>query len=107
MFAIIKTGGKQYRVKQGDVVSVEKIQGDQGHSLKFDHVIMCGQEDNIIVGKPTVEGAWVEAEILDQKRDDKIIIFKKIRRHYYRRKNGHRQYKTVVRIKDIHQTASI
>jgi large subunit ribosomal protein L21 len=105
MFAVVKTGGKQYRVEKGDVLHVEKLEGDQGASLKLDSIMMCGEGEKVTLGKPTIDGAWVDAEILEQKRADKIVIFKKIRRHGYRRKNGHRQYQTVLRIKDIHVAA--
>ena len=95
MFAIFKTGGKQYRVQKGDVLNVEKLLGDK--SVEFTEVLMVDGK----VGAPFVEGAKVVAEILKQTRDDKIIVFKKKRRHNYRRKQGHRQYITSIKISDI------
>ncbi len=102
MFAIIETGGKQYKVAANDVLKLELLEGDAGETVTFDKVLMVGKDGNSVkIGAPVVSGATVTAEILEQKRDDKIIIFKKKRRQNYRRKNGHRQYITVVRIKDI------
>ena len=95
MFARFKTGGKQYRVQKGDVLNVEKLPGDK--SVEFTEVLMVDGK----VGAPFVEGAKVVAEILKQTRDDKIIVFKKKRRHNYRRKQGHRQYITSIKISDI------
>ena len=97
MFAIIKTGGKQYRVKKDDVLLVEKIEGKDGAKISFDEVLAVGDK----VGAPTVKGASVAAEIVKQARGEKVIVFKKIRRHGYKRKNGHRQDLTLVKITDI------
>jgi large subunit ribosomal protein L21 len=101
MFAIIKTGGKQYKVATNDVIMVEKLAGSAGDLIEFKDVLMMGQGNSIKVGAPLVADATVCGTVLDQIRDDKVIIFKKKRRHNYRRKNGHRQYLTVVRITDI------
>jgi large subunit ribosomal protein L21 len=101
MFAIIKTGGKQYKVAANDIIMVERLVGASGDLIEFPDVLMMGQGDSIKVGAPLVTNAIVNGTILDQIRDDKVIIFKKKRRHNYRRKNGHRQYLTVVRITDI------
>lgn len=101
MFAIIKTGGKQYKVAANDVIMVEKLEAASGDHIEFKDVLMMGQGNSIKVGAPLVADATVRGTVLDQIRDDKIIIFKKKRRHNYRRKNGHRQYLTVVRITDI------
>ncbi len=101
MFAVIKTGGKQYRVVSGDVIKIEKLDGEAGSSLNFDDVLLVGDDSNITAGTPIVEGAKVSGEILEQTRADKVIIFKKKRRQNYRRKAGHRQHLTVVRITDI------
>ena len=101
MFAIIKTGGKQYKVAANDVIMVEKLAGASGDLIEFPDVLMMGQGDSVKIGTPLVSHATVRGTVLDQIRDDKIIIFKKKRRHNYRRKNGHRQYLTVVRITDI------
>lgn len=97
MFAVIKTGGKQYKVAKDDVLVVEKLLAEPGGSVTFDHVLMVGDK----VGVPTVAGAQVTAEVLKQVRGDKIIVFKKKRRQNYRRKRGHRQELTLVKITDI------
>jgi large subunit ribosomal protein L21 len=101
MYAVIKTGGKQYRVTAGDVISVEKLVAEPGSTISLDEVLMVGEEGNPTIGTPTVAGASVSAEVLEQTRADKIIIFKKKRRQGYRRKAGHRQNLTVLRITDI------
>lgn len=101
MFAIIKTGGKQYKVAANDIIKVEKLLGDSGDSIEFTDILMMRQGEAVKVGAPLVANAKVYGTVLDQIRDDKVIIFKKNRRHNYRRKNGHRQYLTVVRITDI------
>ncbi len=90
MYAVIKTGGKQYRVSEGDRLRVEKLVGDTGSSLTFDEVLMIGG-DKVAVGKPLVLGAKVTAKIVNQDRAKKVIIFKFRRRKNYRRKRGHRQ----------------
>ena len=97
MFAVIKTGGKQYRVASGDVIKVERLEGEAGATIALDHVLMVDGK----VGTPLVKGASVSAEVIAQDRGPKIIVFKKKRRQNYRRKNGHRQDLTVLRIKDI------
>ncbi|MCL2758368.1 MAG: 50S ribosomal protein L21 [Alphaproteobacteria bacterium] len=94
-YAIFQTGGKQYRAKVGDIIKVEKLKADG--KVEFDQVMMVGD----VVGNPTVAGAKVVCEILEQKRADKIIVFKKKRRHNYRRTKGHRQHITVVKIIDV------
>ncbi|HUX80510.1 MAG TPA: 50S ribosomal protein L21 [Alphaproteobacteria bacterium] len=101
MFAIIKTGGKQYKVNANDIIRVEKLAGASGDTIEFTDVLMMGRGDAVKVGAPLVTNARVCGTVLDQIRDDKVIIFKKKRRHNYRRKNGHRQYLTVVKITDI------
>ena len=101
MFAVIRTGGKQYRVAAGDVIRVEKLAGDAGATLTLDEVLMVSDAGNATVGTPLVAGAAVTAEVVAQTRADKIIIFKKKRRQNYRRKNGHRQDLTVLRITGI------
>lgn len=101
MFAVIKTGGKQLKVAANDVIKVEKILGNAGESVEFTDVLMMGDKASVKVGAPLVANTRVVGTIIDQIRDDKVIIFKKNRRHNYRRKNGHRQYLTVVRITDI------
>lgn len=97
MYAVIKTGGKQYKVAAGDVIKVEKLCGDEGSEVVFNEVLALGD----VIGRPLVAGASVKATILKQAKDDKIIVFKKKRRQNYRRKNGHRQSITIVKIADI------
>ena len=94
MFAVIKTGGKQYRVASGDVIAVEKLVGEAGAKIVFDEVLILGDK----VGAPRVADATVTGEVIRQFRDDKKIIFKKRRRKHYRRRNGHRQHLTLVKI---------
>jgi large subunit ribosomal protein L21 len=101
MFAVIRTGGKQYKVAPNDVIFVEKLPGEAGASIELDDVLMVGDDAGITTGTPALGGAHVTATVLEHKRDDKVIIFKKKRRHNYRRKNGHRQHLTVLRITDI------
>ena len=101
MFAVIRMGGKQYRVAENDVIRVEKLDAEAGSEVVFDQVLMVGGEGEAKVGAPLVEGASVTAELVEQMRDRKVIIFKKRRRQNSRRKNGHRQYLSVVRIKSI------
>jgi large subunit ribosomal protein L21 len=101
MFAVIRTGGKQYRVAEGDVIAVEKLAGEPGATIALDEVLMVGEGASAAAGTPLVKGASVSAELVEQRRADKIIVFKKKRRHNYRRKNGHRQYETVLRITGI------
>jgi len=100
MYAVIRTGGKQYRVSEGDTLRVEKLPGDVGSSITFDEVLMLGG-DAVKVGKPLVGGAKVSAQIVAQDRAKKIIVFKMRRRKNYRRKNGHRQWFTEVKITGI------
>ena len=102
MFAVIKTGGKQYRVTVGDVLKVEKLEAEPGDTVTFDNVLMHGGNGGTTVGEPFVDGAVVTGEILEQFRDKKIIVFKKRRRkHSSKTRTGHRQYLTRVRIAGI------
>ncbi len=98
MYAVIQTGGKQYRVARDNVLAVERLDGEPGDVVAFDKVLAIGEGESVDLAP---EDAKVLAEILEQKRDDKIIVFKKKRRKKYRRKAGHRQYKTVLRVTDI------
>ena len=100
MYAVIKTGGKQYRVVSNQVVKIERLPGEAGDSVTFPEVLMIGG-DNTVVGTPTVAGASVTGTVLEQAKGEKVIIFKKRRRKNYRRRNGHRQLLTVVRIGEI------
>ena len=94
-FAIFQTGGKQYRVQNGDVIKVEKLNAEG--TVEFDQVLMVGDK----IGTPTVAGAKVIATVVEQKRNDKVLVFKKKRRQNYRRTAGHRQFVTVLKITDI------
>ncbi len=101
MYAVIKTGGKQYRVKEGDVFNVERLREDVGAELTFDEVLAVGEGASIKIGKPHVAGAKVSATIVAQDRARKIIVFKFKRRKNYQRKRGHRQYFTRIKINSI------
>jgi len=98
---VIRTGGKQYKVAANDVISVEKLPGEAGETIGFDDVLMVGEGAEATIGTPLVDGARVEATILEQGRGPKIIVFKKQRRKDYRRKHGHRQEVTLLKITDI------
>jgi large subunit ribosomal protein L21 len=101
MYAVIKTGGKQYRVAANDTIEIEKLTGSAGDNVEFTDVLMVSNGDAVEWGAPVVEGATVVGEIVGQIRGPKIVIFKKRRRKHYRRKNGHRQDLTSVRITEI------
>ncbi len=101
MFAVIKTGGKQYKVAPNDVLRIEKIAGAPGDTVALDTVLAVGGEAGVTLGAPLVEGAMVAAEVIEQGRADKIIVFKKKRRKNHRRRNGHRQHETVLRVTEI------
>jgi large subunit ribosomal protein L21 len=101
MYAVIKTGGKQYRVAADERLTIEKIDGVAGAEVVFTDVLMLGGEGQAKVGTPAVAGAKVVAEVVEQGRAPKVIAFKKRRRKNSRRKRGHRQHQTVVRIKEI------
>jgi large subunit ribosomal protein L21 len=101
MFAVIRTGGKQYRVTPNAVLKVEKLEAEPGSTITFTDVLAVGDENNTTIGSPVVAGASVTATVIAQDRNPKIIIFKKRRRQNSRRKNGHRQHITVLRVADI------
>ena len=101
MYAVIKTGGKQYRVQPGDVIVVEKIDDDAGAAVNFGEVLMLGGDKGVTVGAPLIDGAAVAATLIETRKGEKIKIFKKIRRQGYRRTNGHRQMESVLRITGI------
>lgn len=101
MFAVVKTGGKQYRVAKDDVIRVEKLDAEAGATVLLDQVLMIADEAGAKTGTPVLEGAVVEAEVLEQARNRKITIIKKKRRQNYRRKKGHRQHVTVLKVVDI------
>ena len=97
MFAIVRTGGKQYRVAAGDKIVVEKLEGEAGASITLGDILLAGEGSEL----HSVEGLTVSAEIIAQAKADKIIVFKKRRRHNYRRKNGHRQNHTILKIVSV------
>jgi large subunit ribosomal protein L21 len=101
MYAVIKTGGKQYRVKPGDLLVVEKLAGEPGAKVAFDQVLMVGEGEAVTVGAPVIEGASVSATLIETRKGEKVKIFKKIRRQGYRRTRGHRQPESVLRVTAI------
>jgi large subunit ribosomal protein L21 len=101
MYAVIKTGGKQYRVKAGDMLVVDKLDGDAGAKVAFDQVLLLGDDAKVVVGAPMVEGAVVNATLVETRKGVKIKVFKKIRRQGYRRTQGHRQFETVLRVTGV------
>ena len=101
MFAVIKTGGKQYKVRKDDVLVIEKIDAEAGASVDFNDVLMIGDSEKATIGAPLVGGAVVKADVVEQTRGDKVVIFKKKRRKNHRRKNGHRQHLSVIKVTDI------
>jgi large subunit ribosomal protein L21 len=105
MFAIVKTGGKQYRVAPGDQITVERIMGEVGGTVSLKEVLAIGDGEATAIGKPVLADASISAKIIQQPRGTKVIVFKKKRRKNYRRKNGHRQELTVLRIEGISRGA--
>ena len=101
MLAIFKTGGKQYSVQTGQIVKVEKLEGNKGDSISFDNVLALSETSNHTFGNPYVKGAIIKAKILEQTKDKKIIVFKKRKRQNYRHTQGHRQLITVLKIESI------
>ncbi len=101
MYAVLETGGKQYRVSPGDVVKVERLGGETGSPVRFDRVLLVADGDRVMVGTPIVAGASVAGEVVGQGRGRKVIVFKFKRRKKYRRTQGHRQAQTTVRITEI------
>src|ERR1700744_1288570 len=98
MYAVSKTGGKQYRVSPGDVMVVEKLAGEPGDNVAFGEVLMVGEGADVVVGAPLVDGAVVNATLIETRKGEKVKIFKKIRRQGYRRTRGHRQTETALRV---------
>ncbi len=101
MYAVIKTGGKQYRVQAGDLLVVEKLDGEPGAHIAFDQVLMIGEGPHVSVGEPVIAGAKVSATLVETRKGEKIKVFKKIRRQGYRRTRGHRQLHSVLRVTGI------
>ncbi|WP_111658200.1 50S ribosomal protein L21 [Isoalcanivorax indicus] len=101
MYAVIKTGGKQYRVEEGDLLRIEKLEVGTGEAVEFDQVLLVADGDKITVGQPLVDGAKVTAEVVEQGRHKKIRIVKFRRRKHYRKQQGHRQWFTEVKITGI------
>jgi large subunit ribosomal protein L21 len=101
MYAVIETGGKQYKVQQGDVLYIEKLNANEGDVVKFDRVLLVGKEDGLVVGSPIVSGASVSAKVEKHGKDKKIIVFKYKAKKNYRKKQGHRQPYTKVTIESI------
>lgn len=101
MFAIIRTGGKQYKVQKDDIIQVDNLASEAGKVIDLNEVLFIGNGDKMTVGAPLVKGASVKATVLEQKKDKKVIVFKKKRRQNYRRKNGHRQDITILKVTDI------
>lgn len=101
MYAVVKTGGKQYKVQEGDVLRVEKLPGEIGSEITFDKVLLLSDGESVDIGTPTLDSAAVKAHIVEQDKARKILVFKYKRRKRYRRKQGHRQPYTAVRIDSI------
>lgn len=103
MFAVIKSGGKQYKAKKDQIIKVEKIEAELGQEIEIKDVLMVSDSENTLIGSPYIVGATVTATVVEHSRNAKIIVFKKQRRQHYRRKNGHKQHITHLLIKDIKQ----
>ena len=101
MYAVVKTGGKQYRVAKDDVLTIEKLDGEAGAVIELGQVLAINDGKGLTIGTPMIDGARVAATVLEQKKGEKVLIFKKKRRQNYRRTKGHRQQLTVIRISDI------
>ena len=106
MYAVIKTGGKQYKVSKDDVISIDKLSDDAGKKIKLTDVLIISDKGKPIIGNPLIKGASVEAEIVDHAKNAKVTVFKKKRRHNYRRKKGHKQNITNIKILSINSKAS-
>ena len=107
MFAVIRTGGKQYKVAKDDIITVEKLLGEPGEKVQLGDVLMLGEEGKApTVGTPLVQKAAVTAEIVEQGKGDKVIVFKKKRRHNYRRTKGHRQEQTTLKVLEVSATGA-
>ena len=101
MYAVIQTGGKQYKVAPGDVLKVEKLEAKKGDTIELKEVYMVSDGDKVSVGKPTLASAMVTAEVMGEEKGEKLLIFKHRRRKGFRKTNGHRQHYTTIKVKDI------
>jgi large subunit ribosomal protein L21 len=101
MYAVIQTGGKQYRVSQGDLITIEKLEGAAGDRIELNSVLMVGEGDQVTVGRPWLEQARVVGTIVRQERGPKVLIYKHTRRKGYQKRQGHRQSQTLLRVTDI------
>ena len=101
MYAVIETGGKQYRVQPGETLRIETLDGDAGQAVEFDRVLLISDDDSVAVGRPLINGAVVTGEILSHGRGEKLVVYKFKRRKDYRRRNGHRQNFTAVKINQV------
>lgn len=101
MYAVIETGGKQYRVEAGQTLVVEKLTGEPGDAIEFDRVLLLSSDEAVAVGRPVIEGAKVTGQIVEQTKGEKLVVYKFKRRKDYRRRNGHRQQLTAVKINDV------
>lgn len=101
MYAIVEIAGQQYKVEKNQEIFVHRLEGDEGSSVSFDSILLLDQEGNVTVGAPTVNGAMIQAKILEHLKSDKVIVFHKKRRKGYQKQNGHRQYMSKVLIEDI------
>ncbi|MEG2246687.1 MAG: 50S ribosomal protein L21 [Paraclostridium sp.] len=101
MYAIVKTGGKQYKVAEGDVIFVEKLEANEGDVVTLNEVLACSKDGNLVVGSPVVEGATVSAKVVEQGKAKKVVVFKYKAKKDYRRKNGHRQAYTKLVVEKI------
>ena len=107
MYAVVKTGGKQYRVTAGDYIVVERLTGQNGEKIELNDILLIDQDGQLTIGEPFVKDASVKATIIDQNRARKIIVFKKKRRKNYRRKQGHRQDQTILHVSEIHASGKV
>jgi large subunit ribosomal protein L21 len=101
MFAVLNTGGKQYKVSEGDLIKIEKLESDVGDNVTLDRILMVGEGENVEIGSPYISNCEVRGEVVEQGKGTKIIVFKKRRRKNYRRKNGHRQRFTQLKVTEI------
>lgn len=106
MYAVIRTGGKQYKVEPGKELKIEKIEAEKGQQVSFDEVLLLSNDSGVEIGQPLVSGAVVKASVVDEVKDSKKIIYKKIRRHGKRLKKGHRQVLSIIKVEGIEKNGS-